>query len=120
MLHVTAVKGLVEETVKPSNDCSRHKLNLFNRSTSRRGSIRSRSGGDIDRFHKWLAGMIEGRIAPDEYIYAILAKGFSSRNITSFSTPEKDKFHLNSKGHISVILFLARTGDSVEVERMYR
>ena len=129
MLHVTAVKGLVKETVKTFK-------RLFPREAQPKYGepkiahyaevlFAHAQAGSMGRVHKWLTRMMEDKIAPDDYIYAILVKGFtSSRDVTSLSKllgrMKSTGVTLNLVGYTTVISFLARTGDSVEAERTYR
>lgn len=132
MLHVTAVKGLVKETIGTFNrffprgiDPSQFKHGKPSGAHYTEVLFAHAQAGDMDHVHGWLSKMMEDNIAPDDYVYAVLVNGFSSsRDITSLSKLlEKMKstgITLNLHGYTTVISFLARTGDSVEAERTYQ
>lgn len=132
MLHVTAVKGLVNATVKtferlfpPGAEPSQLKHGKPTGAHYTELLFAHAQAGDMGNVHKWLTKMMEDNIAPDDYIYAILVKGFtSSRDVSSLSKLlEKMRstgVTLNLHGYTTVISFLARTGDSVEAERTYQ
>ena len=132
ILHATAVKGLVKETVRTFKRLfprgagpSELKHGKPTRAHYTEVLFAHAQAGDMGRVYKWLARMMEDNISPDDYVYAILIKGFSSsRDVTSLSKIlERMKFTgvtMNLHGYTTVISFLARTGDSVEAERTYR
>ena len=131
MLHATAVKGLVEATVKTFENFypPRAKPHQLKHGKPTRADYTEvlyahAQAGKMNDVPRWLKMMMNDDIPPDDYVYAILIKGFGSAgDITSLSKLlERMKFtgvKLNLHGYTTVIAFLARTGDSVEAERTY-
>ena len=132
MLHVTAVKGLVEETVKtferlfpPGAEPSLLKHGMPTEAHYTEVLFAHAQAGAMGHVHKWLTRMMKDNIAPDEYTYAILVKGFSSSgDVASLSKllarMKSTGVKLNLQGYTTLISFLAQTGDSVEAERTYQ
>ena len=132
MLHVTAVKGLVKETIRTFEQFFPPRANSgelkYGKPTGAHYTeilFAHAQARDMDHVHIWLTKMIQDDITPDHYIFAILVKGFTSTgNVTSLSKllerMKSTGVTLNLYGYTTIISFLARTGDSVEAERTYR
>ena len=130
MLHTTAVKGLVKETVRTfqrffprKSKPSKHGMPTGAHYTE--VLYAHARAGDLSNVHEWLQRMMGDNIVPDEYIFSILVSGFtSSRDITSLSAllnkMKSTGVKMGLHAYTTAIYFLARTGDSVEAERTYQ
>ena len=132
MLHATAVKGLVKQTIETFErffpQGASPSLLMHGKPTKAHYTevlFAHAQAGDMDRIHTWLKRMTEDKISTDAYTYAILLKGFGSSGddpsfskllgrMNSFGVP------LNLHGYTTVISVLAQTGDSFGAEQMFR
>lgn len=130
MLHATAVKGLVEETIKtfarffPRGRPSEFKYGQPERTHYTEVLFALAQAGEMDRAHVWLKRMADDGITPDDYTYAVLLKGFAvSGDNHSLKRLLKRMKSSGVKpslpGYTTVISHLARAGDSVGAERTY-
>jgi len=132
LLHATAVKGLVKQTIRTferffPGGAAPSQL-VYGKPTRAHYTevlLAHARAGDMDRVHTWLKRMTDDNITPDAYVYAILLKGFgSSGDVASSSrllkTMKSSGIKLNLHGYTTVISFLAQTGDSVGAERTYQ
>ena len=132
MLHATAVKGLVKETIGTFEQffprraqLSQLKYGKPTRTHYTEVLFAHAQAGNMDRIHIWLKRMADEKITPDAYTYVTLLKGFaSSADISSFSDllgrMKSSKIKLNLHGYTTAISFLAQLGDSVGAEWTYR
>ena len=132
MLHATAIKGLAKETIETferffprGGQPSRFKYGKPTRTHYTEVLLAHAQTGAMDRVHIWLKRMMEDKILPDAYTYAILLKGFAfSGDVSSLSKLLKrmksSGITPNLHGYTIVISFLAQTGDSVGAERTYQ
>jgi len=131
MLHATAVKGLVKQTIETferffPRGAEPSQL-VYGRPTKTHYTevlFAHAKAGDMDRVHTWLKRMTEDKIIPDAYTYAILLRFGSSGDVASFSKllrrMDSSGVKLNLHGYTTVISLLAQMGDSVGAERTYR
>jgi len=132
MMHATAAKGLVEETIQTferffprGGQPSQFKYGKPERTHYSEILLAHAQTGAMDRVHIWLKRMMEDGISPDAYTYAILLKGFAySGDVPSLlkllKRMKTSGVKPNLHGYTIVISFLARTGDSVGAERTYQ
>ena len=132
MLHATAIRGLVKQTIETFERFFPRGVEppqlMYGKPTKTHYTevlFAHAQAGDMDRVHTWLKRMAEDKISPDPYTYAILLKGFGSsgdvpsfsrllRRMNSFGVP------LNLHGYTTVISLLAQTGDSFGAEQLFQ
>ena len=131
VLHATAVKGLVKQTIETFERFfprAKSSQLVYGKPTGTHYTevlFAHAQAGDMDRVHTWLRRMAEDKIVPDAYTYAILLKGFGSSgdHAAFFNLLKKMKssgIKPNLQGYTTVIALLSQTGDSVGAERTYQ
>jgi pentatricopeptide repeat-containing protein PET309 len=132
LLHATALRGLAKETIETferffprGTQPSQYKYGKPDRTHYTEVLLAHAQTGTMDRVHIWLKRMMEDKISPDAYTYAILLKGFAFSNDVSsllklLRRMKTSGVKPNLYGYTIVISFLARAGDSVGAERTYK